>query len=34
MQDRYLEKDISYTYRLEAYDASGKLIGISTEKTI
>jgi hypothetical protein len=34
MQDKYLEKDIPYTYRLEAYDDSGQLIGIPTEKTI
>ena len=34
MQDKYLEKDIPYTYRLEAYDANGQLIGISSEKTI
>ncbi len=34
MQDKYLEKDILYTYRLEAYDAAGQLMGISSEKTI
>jgi hypothetical protein len=34
MQDKYLEKDISYTYRVEAYDAAGYLVGISLAKTI
>jgi hypothetical protein len=34
MQDKYLEKDVPYTYWVEAYDAAGKLLGISTEKTI
>jgi hypothetical protein len=34
MQDKYLEKDIPYTYRVEAYDAVGQLVGISLEKTI
>ncbi len=34
MQDKYLEKDISYTYRVEAYDTAGQLVGRSTEKTI
>jgi hypothetical protein len=34
MQDKYLEKDIPYTYRVEAYDAGGQLIGISMDKTI
>jgi hypothetical protein len=34
MQDKYLEKDIPYTYRVEAYDATGQLIGISSERTI
>lgn len=34
MQDKYLEKDIPYTYRLEAFDSDGKLIGISSEKNI
>lgn len=34
MQDKYLEKDITYTYRVEAYDASGQLTGISSGKTI
>ena len=34
MQDKYLEKDIPYTYRVEAFDANGQLIGISSEKSI
>jgi hypothetical protein len=34
MQDKYLEKKITYTYRVEAYDGFGQLIGISQEKTI
>jgi len=34
MQDKYLEKGITYTYRVEAYNASGQLVGISAEKTI
>ena len=34
MQDKYLEKGATYTYRVEAYDAAGQLIGISSEKTI
>jgi hypothetical protein len=34
MQDKYLEKDIPYTYRVDAYDATGELIGTSVEKTI
>ena len=34
MQDKYLEKDIPYTYRVEAYDISQQLIGISLAKTI
>ncbi len=34
MQDKYLEKNISYTYRVEAFDGNGQLIGISSEKTI
>jgi hypothetical protein len=34
MQDKYLEKDIPYIYRVEAYDAGGQLIGISMDKTI
>ena len=34
MQDKYLEKGIPYTYRLEAFDANGQLIGISSEKSI
>ncbi len=34
MQDKYLEKDITYAYRVEAYDAAGQLVGRSVEKTI
>lgn len=34
MRDKYLEKGTNYTYRVEAYNASGQLIGISAEKTI
>jgi hypothetical protein len=34
MQDKYLEKGAAYTYRVEAYDAAGQLIGVSMEKTI
>jgi hypothetical protein len=34
MQDKYLEKDAPYTYRVEAYNASGQIVGISVEKTI
>jgi hypothetical protein len=34
MQDKYLAKDTPYTYRVEAYNASGQLVGISLEKTI
>jgi hypothetical protein len=34
LQDKYLEKDITYTYRVEAYDGADQLIGISLEKTI
>ena len=34
MQDKYLEKDIPYAYRVEAFDANGQLIGISSEKAI
>jgi len=34
MQDKYLEKGIPYTYRVEAFDANGQLVGISTEHTI
>ncbi len=33
MQDKYLEKDMRYTYRVEAYDAAGKLLG-GDERTI
>ncbi|HEX7501945.1 MAG TPA: hypothetical protein VF451_00875, partial [Acidobacteriota bacterium] len=34
MQDKYLEKGTLYTYRVRAYDAAGKLVGISMGKTI
>jgi len=34
VQDKYLEKDAAYTYRVEAYDAGGQLIGRSAAKTI
>ena len=34
MEDMYLDKDAAYTYRAEAYDASGQLVGIPVEKTI
>ena len=34
MQDKYLEKDKTYTYRIEAYNEAGQLIGRSVEKTI
>jgi uncharacterized repeat protein (TIGR01451 family) len=34
MQDKYLEKGTAYTYRVEAYNVVGQLIGISPEKTI
>jgi hypothetical protein len=34
MQDKYLEKNTPYTYRVEAYNASEQLIGKSLEKTI
>ena len=34
MQDKYLEKGTTYTYRVDAYDAAGQLIGISSEKSI
>ncbi len=34
MQDKYLEKDITYTYRVEAFDADGKRVGISSERSI
>jgi hypothetical protein len=34
MQDKYLEKSATYTYRVEARNASGQLIGISPEETI
>jgi hypothetical protein len=34
MQDRYLDKGTAFTYRVEAYNASGQIIGIPVEKTI
>ena len=34
MEDKYLEKNSAYTYRVEACNASGQIIGISLEKTI
>ncbi len=34
MLDKYLQKDTSYTYRVEAYDTSGRLLGVSAEKNI
>lgn len=34
MQDRYLDKGATFTYRVEAYNASGQIIGIPVEKTI
>jgi hypothetical protein len=34
MLDKYLDLGKPYTYRIEAYDATGTLIGISPEKTI
>ena len=34
VQDKYLEKDVAYTYRVDAYDAGGQLIGRSAAKTI
>jgi len=34
VQDKYLEKDFAYTYRVDAYDAGGQLIGRSAAKTI
>jgi len=34
MQDKYLESGTLYTYRVEAYNAEGHLLGISMEKTI
>jgi hypothetical protein len=34
MQDKYLEKDTQYTYKVEAYGAAGQLVGYSAEKTI
>jgi hypothetical protein len=33
MQDKYLERDTAYSYRVEAYDAAGKLLG-GDERTI
>jgi hypothetical protein len=34
LQDKYLDKGATYTYRAEAYNSSGQLVGISAEKTI
>ncbi len=34
MLDKYLQKDTSYTYRVEAYDTAGQSISCSAEKTI
>ncbi|MCX6556855.1 MAG: hypothetical protein NTW95_05400 [Candidatus Aminicenantes bacterium] len=34
MQDKYLDKGIPYTYRVEAYNISGQLVGLPEEKTI
>jgi len=34
IEDRYLEKNLKYTYRVEAFNAEGKLVGYSDEKTI
>jgi len=34
MQDKYLEKSTAYTYRVEAYNAAGNLLGMSLDKTI
>jgi hypothetical protein len=34
MQDKFLEKDTPYSYRVEAYDAAERLIALSEEKTI
>ncbi len=33
-QDKYLEEESAYTYRVEAVDADGQLVGISPEKSI
>lgn len=33
-QDKYLEEESAYTYRVEAVDADGRLVGISQEKSI
>jgi hypothetical protein len=32
--DEYLEKNVTYTYKVEALDLDGRVIGISNEKTI
>jgi hypothetical protein len=34
IEDRYLEKNLKYTYMVEAFNAEGKLVGYSDEKTI
>jgi hypothetical protein len=34
MQDKYLEKNTPYTYRVEVFDYNGHLIGRSAERTI
>jgi|GEM_PF-4789064 len=34
MQDKFLEKDVSYTYWVGAFDADGRLVGRSARKTI
>lgn len=34
MLDQYLEKGLRYTYLVEAYNAAGKMVGHSAEKTI
>ena len=34
MQDKYLQNGSVYTYRVEAYNAVGQLLGISAEKSI
>jgi hypothetical protein len=32
--DEYLEKNMTYTYKVEALDLDGRVIGVSNEKTI
>ncbi|MCP4146339.1 MAG: hypothetical protein GY757_01190 [bacterium] len=32
--DKYLEKGVSYTYKIHAFDTNGMLVGISDEKSI